>query len=64
VCQSAGNVQIDDSPGGVGYSPYGDEGFLLGTGYWGGGGGFVNGFRGDGGFHGDGFGAAHGGGHR
>jgi hypothetical protein len=56
VCQSQGNVQIDDSPPGIPYDPYGDEGILLGDG-----GGF-GGFHG-GGFHGGGFGG-HAGGHR
>ena len=51
-CQSPGNVQLDDSPGPVGFDPYGGEGFLIG-GY---------GAYGDhGGFGG---GGSHGGGHR
>jgi len=53
-CQSPGNVQINDSPGGVQFYPYGGDAFLLGG----------NGFVGGGGFHGGGFGGGHGGGHR
>jgi hypothetical protein len=30
VCQSPGNVQINDSPPSVGFYPYGGEAFLLG----------------------------------
>jgi hypothetical protein len=52
ICQSPGNAQINDSPPGVGFYPYGGDAFLLGGGF--GGGGF-----GGGGFHGGG-----GGGHR
>jgi uncharacterized membrane protein YgcG len=52
VCESPGNVQINDAPPAVGFYPYGGEAFLLG-----GGGGF-----GGGGFHGGGFHG--GGGHR
>ena len=37
VCQSAGNVQIDDAPAPVQYFPYGGEAFLLGGGGLGGG---------------------------
>jgi hypothetical protein len=48
ICDSPGDVDINDSPPPVGYSPYGDEGFLLGYG-----GGFHGGFGG-GGFHGGG----------
>jgi hypothetical protein len=48
VCESPGNVQINDSPPPVGFYPYGGDAFLLGGG-------------GGGGFHGGGF---HGGGHR
>jgi hypothetical protein len=51
VCESPGNVQINDTPPPVGFYPYGGDAFLLG----GGGGGY------GGGFHGGGF---HGGGHR
>jgi hypothetical protein len=51
VCQSPGNVQINDSPPPVGFYPYGGDAFLLG-GYGGGG------FHGGGGSHGGG------GGHR
>ena len=40
VCQSPGNVQINDEPPSVGYSPYGDDAFLLG--------GFGDGFHGGG----------------
>ena len=54
MCQSPGNVQINDSPGGVQFYPYGGDAFLLGG----------NGFVGGGGFHGGGFGGGHGGGHR
>ncbi len=50
VCQSPGNVQINDTPPPVDFYPYGGDAFLLG------GGGF-----GGGGFHG---GGGHGGGHR
>ncbi|MDT7796312.1 MAG: hypothetical protein QOD59_5753 [Mycobacterium sp.] len=50
VCESPGNVEINDSPGPMNFDPYGDEGFLLG-GY------------GAYGFHGGGFGGGHGGGH-
>jgi hypothetical protein len=49
VCESPGNVEINDSPGPMNFEPYGDEGFLLG-GY------------GAYGFHGGGFGGGHGGG--
>jgi hypothetical protein len=59
-CQSPGNVQLDDSPPGVGYYPYGGDAFLLG-GY--GGYGYHGGFGG-GGFHGGGGGFHGGGGHR
>lgn len=38
VCESPGNVQINDSPPPVGFYPYGGEAFLLG-----GGGGFHGG---------------------
>ena len=31
-CQTPGNVQIDDAPPPVAYSPYGDMGLLLGVG--------------------------------
>jgi hypothetical protein len=50
VCESPGNVEINDTPGPMNYDPYGDDGFLLG-GY------------GAYGFHGGGFGGGHGGGH-
>src|SRR6185312_16718839 len=57
ICQSPGNVQIDDDPPQVGYYPYGGDAFLLG-----GGGLYGGGFYGGEGFHsGGGF---HGGGHR
>lgn len=56
VCQSPGNVQINDAPPPAAFYPYGGEAFLLGGG--GGFGGFGGGFHG-GGFHGGG-----GGGHR
>lgn len=39
VCQSPGNVQINDAPGPVQFYPYGGEAFLLGGGGLGGGGG-------------------------
>jgi uncharacterized membrane protein len=51
VCESPGNVQINDSPPPVSYYPYGGDAFLLG-GY------------GGGGFHGGGFHGGGGGGHR
>jgi hypothetical protein len=38
VCQSPGNVQINDAPGPVQFFPYGGEAFLLGGGGFGGGG--------------------------
>jgi hypothetical protein len=51
VCESPGNVQINDSPPPVSYYPYGGDGFLLG--------GYGYGYGYGGGFHGGG-----GGGHR
>jgi hypothetical protein len=36
ICQSPGNTQINDSPPGVGFYPYGGDAFLLGGGYGGG----------------------------
>jgi hypothetical protein len=48
VCESPGNVQINDTPGPMDFQPYGEDGLLLG-GY----GGFG---------HGGGFGGGHGGG--
>jgi hypothetical protein len=54
VCQSPGNVQINDAPPPAQFYPYGGDAFLLGGGY---GGGYGGGFHG-GGFHGGG------GGHR
>jgi hypothetical protein len=42
VCESPGNVQINDTPPPVGFYPYGGEAFLLG------GGGFGGGFHGGG----------------
>jgi hypothetical protein len=49
VCQSPGNVEINDSPSPMNYDPYGDDGFLLG-GFGGGGfGGHGGGFGGHGG---------------
>lgn len=48
VCESPGNVQINDAPPAVGFYPYGGDAFLLGGGY--------------GGFHGGG--GHGGGGHR
>jgi hypothetical protein len=53
VCQSPGNVQINDTPPPVNFDPYGGDAFLLG--------GFGGGDFGGGGFHG---GGGHGGGHR
>lgn len=50
VCESPGNVQLNDAPPAVGFYPYGGDAFLLGGGGYGG-------FHG-GGFHGGG------GGHR
>src|SRR6478735_8234109 len=52
ICETPGNVEINDSPFAVNYDPYGDNGFLLGYG---------GGFRG--GFPGGGFGGGGGGGH-
>ena len=49
VCESPGNVEINDTPGAMDFQPYGEDGLLLG-GY----GGY--------GFHGGGFGGGHGGG--
>jgi hypothetical protein len=51
VCESPGNVEINDTPGPMDFEPYGDEGFLIG-GYG------AYGYHGGGGFHGGG------GGHR
>ena len=53
ICETPGNVEINDSPPPVSYDPYGDDGFLLG---YGGGfrGGFGGGGLGGGGFHGGG----------
>jgi hypothetical protein len=48
ICETPGNVEINDSPPPVSYDPYGDEGLLLGYG---------------GGFHGGGFHGGGGGGH-
>jgi hypothetical protein len=45
VCESPGNVQINDTPPAVGFYPYGGDAFLLG--------GYGGGFHG-GGFHGGG----------
>jgi hypothetical protein len=45
VCESPGNVQINDTPPPVGFYPYGGDAFLLG--------GYGGGFHG-GGFHGGG----------
>ena len=59
VCQSPGNVQINDAPPAAAFYPYGGEALLLGGG---GGGGFGGGGFGGGGFHGGG-GGGHGGGH-
>ena len=56
VCESPGNVQINDAPPPVSFYPYGGEAFLMG------GGGYVGGHQG-GGFHGGGFHGG-GGGHR
>jgi hypothetical protein len=49
ICETPGNVEINDSPPPVSYDPYGDEGLLLGYG-----GGFYGGGFGGGGFHGGG----------
>jgi hypothetical protein len=38
VCQSPGNVQVNDNPPPVSFYPYGGEAFLLGGGGFGGGG--------------------------
>lgn len=57
VCQSDGNVQIDDAPATTPVDPYGGEEFLLGGGYFGGGFGAPHGGYG-------GFGGGHAGGHR
>ena len=57
ICETPGNVEINDSPPPVSYDPYGDDGFLLGYG-----GGFHGGFGG-GGFGGGGFHGGGGGGH-
>jgi hypothetical protein len=46
VCQSPGNVQINDAPPAAGFYPYAGEAFLLG-----GGGGYGGGFHGGGGGH-------------
>jgi hypothetical protein len=43
VCESPGNVQINDSPPAVGFYPYGGDAFLLG--------GYGRGFHGGGGGH-------------
>jgi hypothetical protein len=51
VCQSPGNVQINDAPPSVGFYPYGGEAFLLGSGFGGGGGFHGGGFHGGGGGH-------------
>lgn len=50
VCESPGNVQINDAPPAAAFYPYGGSAFLLG------GGGFVGG---GGGFHGHGGGGGH-----
>jgi opacity protein-like surface antigen len=51
VCESPGNVEINDTPGPMDFQPYGEDGFLIG-GY----GGY--GYHG-GGFHGGGGGGGH-----
>jgi hypothetical protein len=51
VCESPGNVQVNDAPPAAAFYPYGGSAFLLG-----GGGGFVGG---GGGFHGHGGGGGH-----
>ena len=51
ICQSPGNVQLNDSPPPVNFDPYGGEGFLMGG----------LGPHLSGGFHG--VGGGHGGGH-
>jgi hypothetical protein len=50
VCESPGNVQINDAPPAASFYPYGGEAFLLGGG---------GGFAGGGGFHGHGGGGGH-----
>ena len=54
VCQSPGNVELNDTPGPMDFQPYGEDGWLIG------------GFGGFGGFadHGGGFHGGGGGGHR
>ena len=54
ICDTPGDVGINDSPPPVSSDPYGGEGFLLG--------GYGGGFHG-GGFHGGGFHGGGGGGH-
>ena len=51
VCESPGNVQVNDAPPAAAFYPHGGSAFLLG-----GGGGFVGG---GGGFHGHGGGGGH-----
>lgn len=51
VCQSPGNVQINDAPPSAAFYPYGGEAFLLGGGHGHGGGGGFHGHRGGGGGH-------------
>ena len=51
VCQSPGNVQINNAPPAAAFYPYGGEAFLLGGGGFGGGGGGFHGHGGGGGGH-------------
>jgi hypothetical protein len=49
VCQSPGNVQINDAPPPAAFYPYGGDAFLLGGGFVGGGAGGFHGHGGAGG---------------
>jgi hypothetical protein len=56
VCESPGNVELNDTPGPMDFQPYGEDGWLIGGfGGFGGfgdhGGGFHGGFHGGGGGH-------------
>ena len=52
VCESPGNVELNDTPGPMDFQPYGEDGWLVGGfggyGYHGGGGGFHGGGGGGG----------------
>jgi hypothetical protein len=52
VCESPGNVELNDTPGPMNFQPYGEDGWLIGGfggyGYHGGGGGFHGGGGGGG----------------